>query len=154
MSVGSLDTTINQAISTQTAPEQTAASQAASAPEQRSEMVLLPSVLEIVPWADPTFETSGHDPRSVYVERFWLGLLGPSTTWLLRRFARGLDECPSGFRVDLVETGRALGLGESMARNSTTHRSIARACQFTVAYRQRGLPRGEVTVGVQAAVAV
>ena len=104
--------------------------------EARPEPVLLPSVIEIVAWADPTFETSGHDPRSAYVERFWLGLLGPSTTWLLRRFARGLDECPNGFRVDLVETGRALGLGESMARNSTTQRSIARACQFSVAYRQ------------------
>jgi len=95
----------------------------------------LPSLLEIVPWSDPSFELHGHDPRSAYVERFWLGLLGPSTTWMLRRFARGLDECPSGFRVDLVETGRALGLGESMARSSTTHRSVLRACQFGAAYR-------------------
>lgn len=55
---------------------------------------------------------------------------------MLRRFARGLEECPSGFRVDLVETGRALGLGESTARNSTTQRTVQRACQFGAAYRQ------------------
>lgn len=102
--------------------------------DKRSDRILLPSALEIVPWTDPSFETSGHDPRSAYVERFWLGLLGPSTTWMLRRFARGLDECPAGFRIDLVETGRALGLGDSMARNSSTHRSILRACQFGAAY--------------------
>ena len=95
----------------------------------------LPALLEIVPWTDPSFEIHGHDPRSAYVERFWLGLLGPSTTWLLRRFARGLEECPGGFRIDLPETGRALGLGESMARSSTTHRSVLRACQFGAAYR-------------------
>jgi len=97
--------------------------------------VLLPSALEIVPWTDPSFETSGHDPRSDYVERFWLPLLGPSTTLVLRRFARGLEACPAGFRVDLVETGLALGIGDSMARNSTTQRSISRACQFGAAYR-------------------
>ena len=95
----------------------------------------LPPVLEIVAWTDPSFELNGHDPRSAYVERYWLGLLGPSTTWMLRRFARGLEECPGGFRIDLVETGRALGLGESMARSSTTHRSVLRACQFGAAYR-------------------
>lgn len=95
----------------------------------------LPPVLEIVAWTDPSFELHGHDPRSAYVERYWLGLLGPSTTWMLRRFARGLEECPGGFRIDLVETGRALGLGESMARSSTTHRSVLRACQFGAAYR-------------------
>lgn len=96
---------------------------------------LLPAVIEIVAWSDPTFDTYGHDPRSAYVERFWLGLLGPSTTWMLRRFARGLDECPGGFRVDLVETGRALGLGESLSRNSTTQRSLLRLCQFGAAHR-------------------
>lgn len=96
----------------------------------------LPAVLEIVAWSDPSFEIHGHDPRSAYVERYWLCLLGPSTTWMLRRFARGLEECSGGFRVDLVETGRALGLGDSLSRSSTTHRTVLRACQFGAAYRQ------------------
>lgn len=105
------------------------------APEPAPEYPAPSSVLEIVAWTDPSFEDTGHDPRSAYVERFWLGLLGPSTVWMLRRFARGLEEHPGGFRVDLVDTGRALGLGESMARNSTTQRTIQRACQFGAAYR-------------------
>jgi hypothetical protein len=96
---------------------------------------MLPT-LDIVPWRDPVFEATGHDPRSAYVERFWLGILGPSVTWLLRRFARGLEEHPSGFRINLADTGRALGLGESISRNSTTQRTITRACQFGLAQRQ------------------
>ena len=92
-------------------------------------------MLEIVAWSDPPVEGSGHDPRSIYVERFWLGILGPSATWLLRRFARGLEEHPGGFRINLADTGRALGLGESISRNSTTQRTITRVCQFGLAQR-------------------
>ena len=92
-------------------------------------------VLEVVPWHDGERDHLGYDPRSDYVERFWLGLLGPSTTWLVRRFARGLREHPNGFRVDLVETGRALGLGDSISRNSSLQRSLLRACQFGIAER-------------------
>lgn len=95
----------------------------------------LPSMIEVVSWSDPSFAVDGHDPRSSYVERFYLGLLGPSTVWMLRRFARGLEECPSGFRVDLLETSRALGLGDSVGRNSTMQRTILRMCQFGGAYR-------------------
>ncbi len=95
---------------------------------------MLPT-LDIVEWLDPALDGEGHDPRSAYVERFWLGILGPSVTWLLRRFARGLEEHPNGFRINLADTGRALGLGESISRNSTTQRTITRACQFGLAQR-------------------
>ena len=37
--------------------------------------------LSIHPWPDPVIDQVGHDPRSTYVERFWLGILGPSTTF-------------------------------------------------------------------------
>lgn len=92
-------------------------------------------VLEVVPLPDPVLDAVGYAPASPYVERFWLGLLGPSTTWLVRRFARGLDQHPRGFRVDLVETSLALGLGESVSRNSSLQRSLLRACQFGLAER-------------------
>lgn len=29
-------------------------------------------------WSDPVIDQLGHDPRSAYVERFWLPVLGPS----------------------------------------------------------------------------
>src|SRR5438270_4518344 len=68
-----------------------------------------PAVLPIRPWPDGVIDALGHDPRSAYVERFWLGILGPSTTWLLRYLANGLDESPEGFDLDLAATAQALG---------------------------------------------
>src|SRR4051794_26631584 len=53
-------------------------------------------MLDIRPWADPVIDAVGHDPRSHYVEEFWLSILGPSTVWLLRRMAAGLEANPGG----------------------------------------------------------
>jgi len=36
--------------------------------------------LHALRWHDPLIDRLGHDPRTRYVERFWLGILGPSTT--------------------------------------------------------------------------
>ena len=36
----------------------------------------LPAVVTIAPCVDPVVDRRGHDPRSSYVERFWLGTLG------------------------------------------------------------------------------
>ena len=36
--------------------------------------------LTIRPWPDPVIDSLGHDPRSHYVETYWLGILGPSTS--------------------------------------------------------------------------
>jgi hypothetical protein len=33
--------------------------------------------LTVVPWPDTVIDRVGYDPRTVYVERFWLGILGP-----------------------------------------------------------------------------
>lgn len=94
-----------------------------------------PDRLDVVPWSDPIIDVHGFDPRDPYVERFWLGIIGPSVTWLMRRFARGLDEHPEGFRIDLADTARAIGLGESTAKNSQMWRTIDRACSFGLAQR-------------------
>jgi hypothetical protein len=91
------------------------------------------SVLAIRPWPDGVIDALGHDPRSVYVERFWLGILGPSTTWLLRHLACGLDASPEGFDLDLAQTAQALGLGSKGGRHSPFMRALARCCQFDVA---------------------
>lgn len=88
--------------------------------------------LTVRPWPDPVIDRVGHDPRSTYVERFWLSVLGPSTTWLLRRVATGLEAEPAGFELPLAETARALGLGGE-GRNSPFVRALARCCQFDVA---------------------
>ena len=82
--------------------------------------------LEIRPWPDPVIDSLGHDPRSSYVEQFWLGILGPSTTWLLRHFAAGLEENPAGFEMDLPAVAKQLGLGDKQGRHSPFMRSLAR----------------------------
>ena len=55
-------------------------------------------VLRIVRWDDPALDAIGHDPRSAYVERFWLPLLGPSTTFLIRRITAALEASPRRVR--------------------------------------------------------
>src|ERR1700760_1340187 len=53
----------------------------------------------IRPWADEVIDQVGFDPRTPYVERFWLGILGPSTVWLLRRGGGGAGGGAGGWRV-------------------------------------------------------
>ncbi len=93
----------------------------------------VPATLPIRPWPDGVIDALGHDPRSIYVERFWLGILGPSTTWLLRRLATGLEASPAGFDLPLAETARALGLGDQGGRHSPFMRALARCCKFDLA---------------------
>ena len=77
-----------------------------------------PARLRVMAWNDDERDLVGHDPRSVYVERFWLGTLGPSSTWLLRTLAYGLEAAPTGFVMECASTARMLGLGERFQRNS------------------------------------
>jgi hypothetical protein len=90
-------------------------------------------VLTVRPWPDEVLDRTGFDPRSPYVERFWLGVIGPSTTWLLRRLAAGFDASPAGFELSLPETARALGLGDRGGRNSPLFRTLNRMVQFELA---------------------
>jgi hypothetical protein len=90
-------------------------------------------VLRVEPWEDPLVERLGHDPRSAYVETFWLCVLGPSTVWLLRRLVSGLETAPEGFDLDLPACAASLGLGARTGRHGPFTRSLGRACQFGAA---------------------
>ena len=89
--------------------------------------------LTIRPWPDDVIDRVGFDPRSAYVERFWLGVLGPSTTWLLRHVAAGFDDAPEGFVLPLADTARSIGLGDRGGRHSPFLRSVNRMIQFEMA---------------------
>jgi hypothetical protein len=89
--------------------------------------------LTVTPWGDEVIDKLGFDPRSRYVETFWLGVLGPSTTWLLRRIAAAFDASPEGFEMALGDTARALGLGDRGGRNSPFLRTVNRMIQFELA---------------------
>lgn len=87
------------------------------------------------PLVDPVLDAHGHDPRSTYVELFWLGVLGPSTVFLLRRLAAGFDAWPDGFELDVHDTADALGLAAGN-RYSTFTRTVQRIVTFGMARHQ------------------
>ncbi|MEM7338572.1 MAG: hypothetical protein AAF467_07995 [Actinomycetota bacterium] len=84
---------------------------------------------------DPVLDVLGHDPRSPYVEQYWLSILGPSSTLLLRRLAARLETEPDGFDLDPAEWAMELGVGARGGKHSPFWRSIDRACRFGMARR-------------------
>lgn len=91
-------------------------------------------LLSIRPWDDPVVDEQGYDPRSRYVETFWLGVLGPTATWLLRRLANGLEQSPDGYELDLGATAKAMGLSFSAGRSSPFSKALQRCVMFGVAH--------------------
>src|SRR4051795_2593288 len=75
--------------------------------------------LMVVPWLDPVVDSIGYEVRSQYVELFWLNVLGPTATWILRRLVLGFDRYPLGYELDLDETASALGDRKSTRLNSS-----------------------------------
>ncbi len=92
-------------------------------------------VLLARPWDDPSLRRRGHDPRSAYVERFWVAILGPSAVWFLRLLAREFDELAPGedLQLDLDSTARRLGLQHRGGRTSSFMRTIDRCAMFNLA---------------------
>lgn len=90
--------------------------------------------ITIRPWADPVVDDNGHDPRSRYVETFWLGVLGPTATWLLRRLVAGFQDSPDGYELDLDATAQAMGLSFSRGRSSPFGKALERCVMFGLAH--------------------
>jgi hypothetical protein len=64
---------------------------------------------------------------------FWLNILGPTATWLLRRVVDGLDHYPGGYELDLEQTAKALGLGYSRGTLNPFARALHRCVLFGAA---------------------
>lgn len=92
--------------------------------------------LTVVPWVDPVLDRHGVDPRSEYVEGFWLGVLGPSATLFLRQLARGLERAPGGFLLDLELAARSLGLSPRGGPNAPFSRTLSRCVRFGMVRHQ------------------
>ncbi len=117
------------------------------APEDHPDAEPATRTLRIVPWRDPVADPLGVHPCSRYVELYWLGIIGPSTTWLLRRLTYGLEFHGDGFDLHLADTARALGLGDRMGRNGPFRRALARLVTFELAR-----PHGADGLAVRTAV--
>lgn len=92
-------------------------------------------LLTVRPWWDADLAVHGHALADPYVEMFWLGVLGPSTTCLLRRLSRGFVRHPNGFVLSGPDTARAMGLSRGTGRNAPLNRIIDRACTFRLVRR-------------------
>jgi hypothetical protein len=86
------------------------------------------------PWVDPVVDDHGFDPRSRYVETFWLGVLGPTASWLLRRLIAGLEQSHDGYDLDLDTTARAMGLSFTSGRSSPFTKALERCVMFGLAH--------------------
>ena len=99
----------------------------------------LPGRFGVLPWEDPEQDSVGHDPRSAYVETFWLSVVGPSTTLLLRRLADEFDLEPQGFEIDCASLSREIGLGPRMDRRGSFARTLERCMKFHLVQQQGDL---------------
>ena len=68
------------------------------------QLCFAPEFLHVRGWPNEVLDQLGFDPRSGYVEDYWLGILGPSTVWLLRRLRR-LRVQPFGLRPRPLRDG-------------------------------------------------
>lgn len=89
------------------------------------------------PWHDAVVERVGHDARGDYVELFWLGTLGPTATWLLRRLAIVVATQPDGADMPLTDVARGLGLGPETSTRSILGKSLGRLEIFGLARAER-----------------
>jgi hypothetical protein len=87
----------------------------------------------VKPWSDPVLDVLGHDPRSWYVETFWLPTLGPTCVLLMRHLADRFDRTPDGVTLDVTTTSECLGLGPREGMSSPLRRSLNRLEQFDLA---------------------
>lgn len=101
----------------------------ASSPPQARTREDMPPML-VVAWRDPVVDALGFDPRSTYVERFWLPLLGPTSTWLMRRLAAEFDRQPDGFSLDAADCARSIGIGNRGGRHNPFQRSVERLIRY------------------------
>ena len=99
-----------------------------------------PPRMRVEPWADARAEGFGHRPGSAYIERVWLGALGPSATWAWLHLATVATQAP-GSTLDMADLARSLGLGTALGPNGPLSRTLARLAAFDTLQRA-----GEVLV--------
>ena len=66
---------------------------------------------------------------------FWLPVLGPTATWLLRRLATGLEHEPQGYSTDMNELARCIGVACTEGRHNPFTRALQRCIMFGVSHQ-------------------
>lgn len=127
--------TIGQTMPARSHPSSTAPFNSPVNPRGAATTPLAPvtATVNIAAWLDPIVDERGHDPRSAYVERYWLAVIGPTALWIMRRFADQFDEQPGGFRTDLGHTATTMGLSFDRGAASPFGRALHRCVMFGLA---------------------
>lgn len=87
-------------------------------------------IIRLVGWPDALADSIGHPVHGDYVERYWLGILGPTATWLLRRCSDSLTAFPEGCEIDLAPLAQSLGLAFHPGRINPFSRGFDRLVMF------------------------
>lgn len=102
--------------------------------------------IDVMPWHDTFVENAGYPIGDPYIEMFWLPVLGPTATWLLRRLATGLEHEPDGYTVDVDELARGIGVAYSQGKHNPFVRGLHRCIMFGVAQQIAVIPRTVIAV--------
>jgi hypothetical protein len=95
-----------------------------------------PATFRLVRGIDLEPESDRHGAGgSVYLEVFWLPILGPAATMLLRRFQMELAMQPDGVTIDLNDVGQELGIGTAESKHAPVRRALSRLMQFGMVTR-------------------
>ena len=93
------------------------------------------TTLRVTRWHDPIVDERGYEPRSGYVERFWLPVIGPTASWIYRRLTDDLHAHPCGLDVDLSDLAAQMGLAHRPDRTRRFDRALERCIMFGLAQR-------------------
>ena len=83
---------------------------------------------------DSVIDRVGPHVTSLYVETFWLPVLGPTCIWLLRLAERQTLAGP--YVADVETLGKRLGVGGGLTNNTPLMRSLNRLRAFGAAVRR------------------
>jgi hypothetical protein len=87
-------------------------------------------LLQFDPWHDPHFDRWGVEPRSPYVERFWVPVLGPSAFVLARNITAVFASHHGSYNIDTETQAALIGTSPGQLR-----RIVERLVQFGLAKR-------------------
>ena len=104
------------------------------------------AIIHIVPWKDPLVEGHGYAIEDPYIEMFWLPILGPTATWLVRRLAGGLQHQPDGYTVDMMDLARGIGVNYTPGRHNPFARALSRCTMFGAAQQIAVQPHRTIAV--------
>lgn len=93
--------------------------------------VALPPTITLSAWDDPAAKRWGHDMRSVYVETYWLPILGPTSVWLARRLAM-VVQAADHIDIDMADLALSHGLQPDLGAMGALAKSWRRLVDFGV----------------------